>query len=377
MTPTCSGKSGVGASSPHGSLKFRPGSHFQSELRRRVDRYFQNTGLSRRDCPRMYLKTALIGGWTLASYVLLLSLADFTWLGLPIAIALGLGMAAIGFNIQHDGAHRAYSRRAWVNKIMALSLDLLGGSSYLWARKHNSIHHTYANITGHDGDIDLGSIGRLSPHQPRLRLHRLQHFYLWVLYGLLTIKWQLYDDFHDLATGRVGGHHFARPRGWDLVTFVGGKLAFFLLAFAIPFMLHSVGWVILMYLVASFVQGVTLSIVFQLAHCVEEAAFPLPIDGTYRMQGPWAEHQIETAVNFACDNRLLSWFVGGLNFQIEHHLFPEICHIHYPALSRIVEDLCTESGLTYAAHATFLGAARSHFRWLRRMGQHDGFTAAR
>jgi linoleoyl-CoA desaturase len=280
-------------------------------------------------------------------------------------------MAAVGFNIQHDGAHRAYSRRVWVNKIMALSLDLLGGSSYVWARKHNSIHHTYANVTGHDGDIDLGIIGRLSPHQPRLRLHRLQHFYLWVLYGLLTIKWQLYDDFHDVATGRVGGHPFARPQGWDLVTFVGGKLAFFLLAFAIPLVLHSVGCVLLMYLVASFVQGITLSIVFQLAHCVEEAAFPLPVDGTNRMQGPWAEHQIQTSVNFARNNRLLSWFVGGLNFQIEHHLFPEICHIHYPALSRIVEDLCAESVLAYAAHETFFDAARSHFRWLRRMGGHD------
>lgn len=365
------GQSGLFPSPPHGSLKFQPGSKFQSELRRRVDRYFETTGLPRRDCPRMYLKTAMIAAWTVTSYGLLLAFADVTWVGLLLSIALGLGVAAIGFNIQHDGAHRAYSRRPWLNKIMALSLDLVGASSYLWARKHNSIHHTYANVTGHDGDIDLGGIGRLSPHQPRLWLHRFQHFYLWPLYGLLTVKWQLYDDFHDLAVGRVAGHPFARPRGWDLVTFVVGKLLFFLLAFAIPLMLHSLGCVLLMYLVASLVQGITLSVVFQLAHCVEEAAFPMPMDGTNRMHGPWAEHQIETSVNFARNNRWISWYVGGLNFQIEHHLFPEICHIHYPALSPIVADLCAESGLVYAAHETFFDAARSHYRWLRRMGRQD------
>src|SRR5262249_27976320 len=156
------------------------------------------------------------------------------WLALPLAASVGLSMAAIGFNIQHDGGHRAYSDHQWVNKLMAMTLDLLGGSSYIWARKHNLIHHSYANVTGHDEDIDIGLFGRLSPHQARLRFHRLQHFYLWALYGLLPIKWQLYDDFRDVVTGRIGGHRFARPKGWDLVTLIGGKAVFFSLALVIP-----------------------------------------------------------------------------------------------------------------------------------------------
>jgi linoleoyl-CoA desaturase len=364
-------RSGVAGVARQRSLKFQAGGDFQRELRGRVDQYFESTGFARRGCLQMYLKTAIIIGWTTASYVLLVVFADYWWLALPLAISLGLGMAAVGFNVQHDGAHRAYSDRAWVNRLMAMSLDLLGGSSYIWARKHNSIHHTYANITGHDGDIDLGIVGRLSPHQPRLSFHRFQHYYLWILYCVLPIKWQLYDDFHDVIVGRVSGQSMARPRGWDLVTFLGGKAAFFLLAFAIPMMLHSPWSVLAMYVVASLVQGFTLSIVFQLAHCVEAAAFPLPAEDTGRMAVPWSVHQIETAVDYARDNRLLSWLVGGLNFQIEHHLFPDICHIHYPALSRVVEDLCVEWELQYAAHDTFRSAAMSHFRWLRRLGSED------
>jgi linoleoyl-CoA desaturase len=277
-------------------------------------------------------------------------------------------MAAIGFNVQHDGGHRAYSNHQWVNRIMASSLDLLGGSSYVWARKHNSIHHSYANITGHDDDIDLGILGRLSPHQKWLRFHRLQHFYLWALYGLLPIKWQLYDDFRNVIVGKVGGHRLARPRGWDLLTFIGGKVVFFSLALGIPSLLHPLWAVLLLYVATSFFQGVVLSVVFQLAHCVEEATFPLPQPDTGRMEAAWAVHQLETTVDFARSSRLLSWFVGGLNFQIEHHLFPQVCHVHYPALSRLVEKTCREFGLRYVAHESLLAGVASHFRWLRRVG---------
>jgi linoleoyl-CoA desaturase len=254
---------------------------------------------------------------------------------------------------------------------MALTLDLLGGSSYVWAKKHNTIHHSYTNITDHDDDINFGFLARMSPHHKRLKFHRLQQFYLWVLYGLFPIKWQLYDNFRDLVTGRIGSHRFARPTGWDLVTFIVGKTVFFSLAFVVPALLHPLWIVLVFYLAMSIVEGLALSIVFQLAHCVEEAAFPLPREGTGRMETAWAVHQVETTVDFARGNWLLSWFIGGLNFQIEHHLFPQICHVRYPALSKLVEQTCREFGLRYVAHKTLLAGVASHFRWLRRMGVPD------
>jgi linoleoyl-CoA desaturase len=324
----------------------------------------------------MYAKTALVLGWLAVSYAGLLFLAGAWWLALPLAVSLGLAMAAVGFNVQHDGGHQAYSDRRWVNQLAALTLDLLGGSSYVWARKHNLAHHSFANITGHDEDIDIGLLGRLSPHQRRLPFHRLQHFYLWSLYGLLPLKWQFYDDFRNVLTGRIGTRRMARPRGWDLAAFVFGKGAFFTLAFGIPLLWHAPVSVLLLYAAASFVQGVTLSVVFQLAHCVEGAAFPSAQPDTGRMGTPWAEHQVEATVDFAPKNRLLTWFVGGLNFQIEHHLLPQVCHVHYPALAPLVEATCREFGLRYVARPTFRSGVVSHYRWLRRMGRGDETAAA-
>ena len=350
------------------SLKFGARSDFLVVLRGRVDEYFSTTGRSQRDCPRMYIKTAIICGWCIASYVLLVFFAATWWQALPLAVSLGLAMAAVGFNIQHDGGHQAYSNRSWINKLTALTLDMLGGSSYAWDRKHNALHHTYANITGHDDDIDLGILGRLSPHQRHLWFHRLQHIYLWALYGFMAIKWLLYDDFHNMISGKINGHRIARPKGWDLIFFLSGKLFFFSMAFVVPMLLCNIWAVLLFYVVAAFVQGVTLSVVFQLAHCVEDADFPMPESDTGRMGNDWAVHQVETTVDFARKNRLLSWYAGGLNFQIEHHLFPRICHVNYPAISKLVEETCEEFGIKYAVHKTFFAGIASHFRWLRQMG---------
>ena len=316
----------------------------------------------------MYLKTAIVLTWFAASYALLVFAATTWWMAVPLAISLALAMAAIGFNIQHDGSHGAYSKHPWINKLTALTLDLLGGSSYGWACKHNVVHHTYSNITGHDEDIDIGMLGRISPHQKRLSFHRWQHIYLWFLYGFVAIKWHFYDDFRDAAIGRFGGMRHPRPKGWDLATFVGGKALFFSLALVIPMLVHSVWTVLAFYVGISFVEGIALSLVFQLPHCVEQAAFPLPQADTGRMETPWAVHQVQTTVDYGRSNRLLSWYVGGLNFQIEHHLFPRICHIHYPALAPLVEQTCQEFGVGYQANETFRSAIAAHFRWLRKMG---------
>lgn len=357
---------------PHvapGYLKFPGNDDFYRTLRQRVDEYFRSTGRRQRDCPQMYLKTAVVLAWFAASYMGLVFFAAAWWQGLILAASLGLSMAAIGFNVQHDAGHHAYSRRPWINRLMALTLDMLGGSSYVWDRKHNSIHHSFANITGHDDDINIGPFGRLSPHQPRRKLHRWQHFYLWALYGLLPIKWQLFDDFRDVVMCKSGTYFLARPKGWNLASFIGGKVVFFTLALVVPLLLHSPWVVLLFYAAATFVQGVAMSVVFQLAHCVEEAEFPMPVGDTGRMETAWAVHQVETTVNFGRGSRLLCWYVGGLNFQIEHHLFPRICHLNYPAISPLVEQTCQEFGVRYTAHETLGGCIASHYRWLRRMAQ--------
>jgi linoleoyl-CoA desaturase len=317
----------------------------------------------------MYLKTVVILAWCAVSYSLLVFVASTVWAAIPLAICFALGLGAIGFSIQHDGGHQAYSSRRWLNKLASYSLDLMGASSFLWHWKHHIFHHTYSNISGQDTDIELGAILRVSPHQPRLWFHRWQHLYLWPLYGLMSGRWHLYGDFKDYLTGHLGPHRIPRPRGWDAVVFWAGKLWSIGLLLALPMFFHSVWVVLLFYLLVTGVLGVIMSVVFQLAHCVEEADFPLPEPTTHRMENSWAVHQAQTTVDFARRSKILSWYLGGLNFQIEHHLFPHVCHMHYPALSKIVEATCREYGVRYSVHRSFLAGLASHFRWLRRMGE--------
>jgi linoleoyl-CoA desaturase len=354
-----------------GKPKFGKNSAFAVEVRRRVDEYFRSTGRRRRDCLHMYLKTAIILSCFAATYLLLVFVASAWWQTLPLAIFLGLTIAGIGFNIQHDGGHHAYSDYRWVNKLMALTLDLIGGSSYLWHWRHVIFHHTYVNITGHDTDIDLAPIGRLTPHQKRLPFHRWQHWYLWPLYGLIAIKWHLFDDYYEVLKGRIYDHRIPRPRGWELVIFVAGKAIFLTLAFGIPLLFHPLWTVLVHYVVAALVLGMVLSLVFQLAHCVEESEFPLPELESGRIDNPWAIHQLETTVDFARRSWVVGWLVGGLNFQIEHHLFPQICHVNYPAISKVVEETCRDFGVRYTEHVSFRAGLASHFRWLRRLGMPD------
>ena len=361
-------KVAAGGTDPAGRLKFAPDAGFQRELRRRVEAFIRREGIKERDCWAMYLKTALILAAFALSYYLLVFVAR-TWAqAVPLAVLLGLATAEIGMNIEHDGSHKAYSDHPWINKLAAMTLDMVGASSFMWRWKHVVFHHMYVNVKDHDTDIELGIFGRLSPGHPRHAVYRWQHWYLWPLYGVMVLKWQFYDDYRDLIAGRMGVNRFPRPRGWDLVVFAGGKLSALVLGFGLPLLFHPLWTVIAFCVLVTMVVGVVLSVVFQLAHTVEEARFPRPQAETGRMQQPWAVHQVESSVDFARGNRLVSWLVGGLNFQIEHHLFPTLCHVNYPAIAPIVEETCREFGVRYTAHPSVGTAVASHFRWLRRMG---------
>jgi linoleoyl-CoA desaturase len=315
----------------------------------------------------MVVKSGAILAWWLVSYLLLVFWAATWWQAGIVAISLGLSVAGMGFNIQHDGGHRSYSQRKLGNRLSALSLDLMGGSSYMWHFKHNILHHQYTNVEGVDDDLEAGPLLRLAEGQQRRWFHRFQHFYIWLLYAFLPPKWQFYDDWHALTTGRIGHQPFPRPRGVDLALLIGGKVVFLGWAVVLPLCFHGVGAVLAVYCLCALVTGMTLGTVFQLAHCVEEADFqPPPADR--RMKRSWAEHQLATTVDFSPRSRLLTWYLGGLNYQVEHHLFPRISHVHYPALFPIVRSVCEESRVRHLSHDTIGRALRSHVRYLRRLG---------
>jgi len=302
--------------------------------------------------------------------------APVPWFGkLAAAVSLGLAAAGIGFNIMHDGGHGSFSNSGTANRWMFRTLDLLGGSSYLWAHKHNRAHHTFTNVEGHDSDIDAGSALRLSPNQPLRFHHRFQHAYAWLVYGLLVPKWVFVDDFAVLARGRIGITKVALPRGSELAVFAIGKLVAVSLALGLPLFLHPPLAVLALYAVVALVTGVTLSVVFQLAHVVPGTQFPVHEPDSMSADA-WSAHQLLTTADFAPHNRLLTWYVGGLNFQIEHHLFPRIAHVHYAKIAPLVREAAQHHGLPYLVHGTFRGAIGAHFRHLRYLGRPDGLEGA-
>jgi len=316
----------------------------------------------------MYLKTSVILVWFVLSWALLVFVANAPWQGFLCAVSLGLSIAAVGMSIQHDANHGAYSNRAWVNRLFGATLDLMGVASFIWRPKHNSGHHTHTNLDGVDFDLDFGPLARLTTTQRRRSWHRYQHLYLWGFYGFLLPKWVFWDDWMILRTRMIGVHRLPRPTRRHFASFAFWKLLFFGWAVALPLVFHPWWQVLIFHAIAASTVGFTLGTIFQLAHCTEQATFPLADKTTRLVANDWATHQLETTVDFGSDSKWLTWFCGGLNFQVEHHLFPKVCHLHYPALQRIVARVAARHGLAHRSEVTFGTALRSHYLHLRALG---------
>lgn len=342
---------------------------FFKRLRQEADSYFHEEGISKTGDHRLYTKTIILGVSLLLHYIWLVFFTpDPIWWALIPCATLGLNFAVIGFNVMHDGAHGSYSKKSWVNNIMASSLELMGGSSYLWKQKHNVNHHMMPNVEGVDDDIDVKPFMRLHTGQPKKWLHRFQHIYSVLLYGLTYLFWITLNDFKKYFSGKVAEDTPIEKMAFkDHFKFWASKVFYFGLFLVVP--IFKVGLVptLIGYGVASFVCGWFISIVFQLAHVVEDTGWEEKANEK-EIMGRWAVHQIETTANFATHNRVLSWFLGGLNYQIEHHLFPKISHVHYPAISKRLQAVCAEFNVPYREFKTTRKAIVAHFRHLKAIG---------
>ncbi|RMF16344.1 MAG: acyl-CoA desaturase [Candidatus Dadabacteria bacterium] len=348
-------------------VQFPVRSGFYKTLRQRVRSELEQAGLSERDAWQMYAKTAFIVTLATVSYIQLVFVASTLTEALIWGFLLAQSHVMIGFDVMHDGGHGAYSRHRWVNAFMGHLLDLIGGNQRLWHFKHNIRHHTYTNIDGLDEDLETGGILRLSPGQPRKWWHRAQAWYAFPVYALLSLYWVFFSDFKEYLTRRVGQLPIDPPTMKDRLIFWGGKAFYFGYALVLPSFFHPFTHVLAAFVGIHVVLGFSLALVFQLAHTVEETDFPEPDAGA--MPDEWAVHQLRTTADFARHNPLVSFYVGGLNFQVEHHLFSKICHVRYPRISRVVKETCQEYGVPYHESPSVLAAIRSHLRFLHTLGQ--------
>jgi linoleoyl-CoA desaturase len=342
---------------------------FHAELKQRINSYFKETGKSDTGDTRLYTKAIILFSSFVFLYIHLVFFTPGVFWAIAECILLGCVTAGIGFNIMHDGAHGSFSKIKWVNKLAAFSLNILGGSHFMWNMKHNVIHHAYTNIDGVDDDIDIKPWMRMSTTQPKFAMHRYQHIYFWVLYALLYIFWIFSLDYQKYFKRKIGSMPLKKMSINDHLIFWGFKLVHLFLFVAVPiYMLGFTSWLI-GFSTFAIVAGLVISIVFQLAHTVEHTSFPMPDEQTGRLDDEWAIHQLKTTANFAPRNKVINWFVGGLNFQIEHHLFPKISHVHYPELGRIIKQTCMEYGVPYIEYPRMRHAIASHVSFLKQMGR--------
>jgi len=354
-------------------IKFKTGEEirFFQTLRERVERYFEERNLSKNANTAMVVKTIVLISAYVLPFVAILTLPMSFGVSLLLWLVMGWAMAGIGMSIMHDANHGAYSSNNRINKIIGRTLHAIGGTAENWKVQHNLLHHTWTNIQGVDEDIDTKVILRFSPHAQHRKIHKAQWWYAFGLYAISTIYWAALKDFKQ---------HFAyRKRGLQknsrlennkiLAGLIVTKLLYFFVFFGVPAIVGLPFWQVLAgFVVMHMACGLILSLVFQLAHTVGETHFGLP-DEEGNMEDSWAVHQLRTTMNFACNNKWLSWYVGGLNFQVEHHLFTRICHVHYPAIRPIVKQTAEEFGLPYLEKSTFSGAFNSHVKFLKTLGR--------
>lgn len=359
----------------YSSIQFAKNRHeFFSTLTQRVNQYFKTNKIERTANWHMVVKTVFMLSLYIVPYFMVLG-GMFTkgWELVVVAVVMGLGTAGIGLSIMHDANHGSYSKKAWVNNLLGLTLNMLGGNAFNWKVQHNVLHHTFTNVHDVDEDISPRGVLRMAPESKWRPFHKYQHLYAWFFYGLLTIVWILFKDFGRLSRyqrdGLVKKQKTTAAMEWTIL--IGTKVLFVTYAFVLPVLLVPAltwwqpiaGWMIMHY-----IAGFILAIIFQPAHVIDGTEYLQP-DEHGNMENNWAIHQLHTTTNFGRKNRVFSWYVGGLNYQVEHHLFPNVCHVHYRAIAPIVESTAKEFGLPYKSKETFIEALRAHTVLMKRLGQ--------
>lgn len=345
---------------------------FFKTLNQRINTYFNERGIKKTGNWKLYLKTIIMFTVFLTPYFLILTIDMSQWMQLLLTVVIGIGMAGVGMNVMHDGNHGSFSSRKWVNNLMGSSIYILAGNVYNWKVQHNVLHHTYTNIQGYDEDMEAGRIIRFSKHAKWEKMHKYQQYYSIFLYGLLTLNWAITTDFkqsYKYLKRKLSYGKLPNPVAqWTILAI--SKVIYLTVWVVIPILvLHLAWWKILIgFFIMHYTAGLILSVTFQLAHIMPDTEMPLP-DEKGNMKNTWAIHQLFTTANFAPRNKLVGWFTGGLNRQIEHHLFSNISHIHYKDIAKIVKNTAREFNLPYYEYESTRMAIASHFRQLRDLGR--------
>ena len=347
---------------------------FIKELRSRVRDYFAENEISQYANREMYIKSVLImmawmGTW---AWIMSDTLSNNVFAFFMVYLLLGFVHILIAFNIMHDATHDAYSSSKKVNKILGYSMDFVGGNQYLFRRMHGA-HHGYVNIHGIDVTLETHGLFRFTPDEPWLPKHKYQHFYTFGLYALAMLQWVTLKDFKwFFGESHIGNQkNIKHPRSEYLILFIG-KTIFYSLTLFLPMFFLSLPWytVLAAWVFMHILPGLTFALIFQVTHVYEGTTYPLP-DEDGNIDNNYALHVLETTADFSRHNRIGSWLMGGINIHVIHHIFPHVCHVHYPALTKILKEVCDEFGIEYQENPNLWVALKKHYQILKHLSFPD------
>ncbi len=358
-------------------VRFAPkngGEGFYDTLKKNIDDFFTENNIAPTGNSSLRWKTVAMVSLFFVPYIFIVTGlgASSPLLFFGLWAMMGFGMIGVGCGVHHDSNHGSYSSKKSVNKIVGDIVNVVGGYDVTWRIQHNILHHTYTNIEGLDEDIDAGGLLRFSPHSKKLGVHRFQHIYGWFLYCLLTIQWVTYKDYRLLFQYEKKGllKKEKITLGKALLELSIYKVIYFTYILVLPIMYSGMSWQFVVggFMLLHAIAGLGLSCIFQLAHVLESSEYPNPPDDR-KMENSWAIHQMLNTANFSPRSHWVFWFVGGLNYQVEHHLFPHISHVHYPQIAKIVKSTAEQYGVPYKVMPTFVNALGQHWRMLKKLGE--------
>jgi len=358
-------------------MKLRPkfannnATNFFAVLQERVNQYFKSANKNKEGGYSIVAKSTVLLSIFVLPYIFVLTFSPQGFVAIPLLILMGMALAGVGMSVMHDALHGAFSSKKWVNNLFGSTIYLLGGNAINWKIQHNVLHHTYPNVYNVDEDVSTkGFVVRLSPQSPHRKIHTFQYLYTLPLYGLMSLSFMVKDFRQLYRYNKIGetAKQGKKPT-WEMIKLILTKATYLTLVIGLPYLItsYSILQILAGFLIVHLVAGLITSVVFQLAHVVEHVEHPV-VDESGNIENSWAVHQLMTTSNFAPKSKFTHWFTGGLNHQVEHHLFPHISHIHYSRISGIVKKTALEFGLPYNCEPTFWSALRSHLRTLTALG---------
>ena len=352
-------------------IRFEQGNHsdFYRTVKTRVHRYLARSGRTRFADHRVATKALGCLAVAAGAYGLILSGAFSVWEMLLLANVYGVASLLLALSVGHDAAHDAVFFSKRLNRITQfLCFCLLGADPYLWRLRHVKSHHVFPNVNGCDIDIDSNMFLRLTPNHRRRWYHRFQHLYAPIIFWLVDIHTVFIQDFQYLFKRRLANLVDIRHSIGAYASFAACKLVYVLIVFLVPLWMLPLPWwqVLAGALIMSFVASCLFVYLLIGTHFAEETEFPeVGADGS--IDHDWAVHAMITSLDWSPYSRLAQFLSGGANAHAAHHLFPNVCHIHYIAITRIIARAAREYGFTHNV-STLPRMVRSHFRFLKAMG---------